>query len=165
MIAEPRDPRFTPKLVLGLALIGLGLLLTLDQLGWPGAWRALSFWPLVPAAFGLARLRQRGWAHLGGHIWLGVALAGALAQLGREDLLDRWWPLFLVWGGLVIALRSVASAPPKPLDPNDGDSLRPQAALPPPQDPHGVIRPGSINTLDSCDPGNALPRERHDPLP
>jgi hypothetical protein len=21
-----------------------------------------------------------------------VALAGALAQIGREDLLDRWWP-------------------------------------------------------------------------
>lgn len=149
MIAAPRNPRFTPKLVLGLALIGLGLLLTLDQMGWPGAWRALSFWPLAPAAFGLARLRQRGWAHLGGHIWLGVALAGALAQIGREDLLDRWWPLFLVWGGLVLALRGLPSAHPTPSDRSEGAYPQPLVAPPP----------------ASCDPGSSLPRDSHDPLP
>ncbi len=165
MIAEPRAPRFTPKLVLGLALIGLGLLLTLDQLGWPGAWRALPFWPLVPAAFGLARLRQRGWAHLGGHIWLALALAGALAQLGREDLLMRWWPLYLVWGGLIIALRGVPPGHPKPSALNGEEAPGPLTALHLPSDLPGVIRPDTITPPDSCDPGSSLPRESHDPLP
>lgn len=165
MIAEPRAPRFTPKLVLGLALIGLGLLLTLDQLGWARASRALPYWPLVPAAFGLARLHQRGWAHLGGHIWLAVALAGTLAQLGREDLLERWWPLYLVWGGLVIALRGIPSAHPRPFDLNREEGPVPLTPLHPPSDPPGVIRPNMITPPDSCDPGSPQPREGHAPLP
>ena len=165
MTSEPRAPRFTPKLVLGLALIGLGLLLTLEQLGWPVAWRALPFWPLIPAAFGLARLRQRGWAHLGGHIWLALALAGALAQLGREDLLERWWPLFVVWGCLVIALRGIPSTHPKPSCLNGEMGPNTLATLHPPSDSPGVIAPNPITPPDSCDPGSSQPREGHDPLP
>ncbi len=103
---------FTPKLVLGLALIALGVLLTLDQLGSPWAWDALRFWPILPAAFGLARLRDRGWTHLGGHVWLAFAAAGFAVQFGRDDLLDRWWPLLVVWGGLVLVLRALW--PPRP---------------------------------------------------
>lgn len=111
-----RSHLFTPKLVFGLALIALGLLLTLDQLGWPGAWGLFRFWPVVPAVFGLARLRQRGWTHLGGHAWLAFALVGLAAQWGREDLIDRWWPVLVVWGGAVLTLRALMPPAPKPAD-------------------------------------------------
>jgi hypothetical protein len=112
MNAQTRSTVFTPKLVLGLSLIALGLILTLDQLGWWGAWGFLRFWPLIPAAFGLARLLQRGWLHLSGHFWLGFALVGLAAQWGREDLIDRWWPVLLVWGGAVITLRALLPRSP-----------------------------------------------------
>ncbi len=114
------SPRiFTPKLVLGLSLIALGLLLTLDQLGATWAWSGLRFWPVLPAVFGLARLRQRGWSHLGGHVWLAFAVAGFILQSGREELLDRWWPLAVVWAGLVLALRALW--PPRPKSPKTCD--------------------------------------------
>ncbi|HEX9081568.1 MAG TPA: DUF5668 domain-containing protein [Holophagaceae bacterium] len=119
MNPEPRRSLFTPKLVLGLGLIFLGLVLALDQLGWPRAWHALHYWPLLPAALGLAKLRQRGWAHLGGHAWLGLAIVGLASEFGRENLLDRWWPLFVVWAGLVVALRALR--PPQPKSPKSCD--------------------------------------------
>lgn len=106
--------RFTPKLVFGLGLIAVGVLLTLDQLGWWGAWSLFRFWPVLPAAFGIARLLQRGWLNLGGHLWLAFALLGALSQWGHEDLVDRWWPILIVWGGAVITLRALRPPHPKP---------------------------------------------------
>ena len=112
MSPQNRTAFFTPKLVLGLALIALGLILTLDQMGWWGAWSFLRFWPLIPAAFGLARLRQRGWLHLGGHVWLAFALVGLAAQWGREDLIERWWPVLVIWGGAVITLRALLPRSP-----------------------------------------------------
>lgn len=121
---NPQNPTriFTPKLILGLALIALGLILTLDQFGWPGAWGLFRFWPVVPAMFGLARLRQRGWTHLGGHAWLAFALVGLAVQCGREDLLDRWWPVLVIWGGAILTLRALVSPAPKPADSCDAGS-------------------------------------------
>ena len=107
MNTHERPPLFSVKLVLGLTVIVLGSILLLDSLHLYDAWRFLAWWPLVRAALGLARLAQDGILSLRGHIWLGLSTAGFISQFGPWGLLERWWPLFLVWGGLILTLRAI----------------------------------------------------------
>ena len=111
MNIQERPPVFSPKLVLGLVVIATGLILLLDSLHWYDAWHLLAWWPLALAAFGLARLVQDGPLSLRGHVWLGFAVAGFISQFGPWGLLERWWPVFLVWAGTVIALRAIFPQP------------------------------------------------------
>lgn len=111
MTPADRPSLFSPKLVVGLAVIALGLILMADTLRWYDAWHLLTWWPAVLAAFGLARLVQDGPLRLRGHVWLGFAVAGFIHQFGPWGLLDRWWPLFLVWGGLILTLRAIFPQP------------------------------------------------------
>jgi len=111
MNPQERSPIFSPKLVFGLTVIALGLILMADSLRWYDAWHLLTWWPLVLAAFGLARLTQDGPLSLRGHIWLGLSVAGFLHQFGPWGLLERWWPAFLVWGGLIVTLRAIFPSP------------------------------------------------------
>jgi hypothetical protein len=107
MNTEKRPPLFSTKLVFGLAVIAVGLVLMVERLHLGDGWHLLIWWPVVLAAFGVAHLVRDGLLGLGGHIWLGFSVAGFIQQFGPWGLLDHWWPLFLVWGGLVIALRAV----------------------------------------------------------
>lgn len=107
MNAQERPPVFSAKLVFGLVVIAAGLILLVDSLRWYDAWHLLAWWPVALAAFGLARLVQDGPLSLRGHIWLGFALAGFISQFGPWGLLERWWPVFLVWLGAVVTLRAV----------------------------------------------------------
>lgn len=111
MNAQERPPLFSPKLVFGLAVIALGTILLVDSLRWYDAWHLLAWWPLVLAAFGFARLTQDGILSLRGHIWLGLAVAGFISQFGPWGLLERWWPTFLVWGGIIVTLRALFPQP------------------------------------------------------
>ena len=111
MNAQDRPPLFSAKLVVGLAVIALGLILMADSLRWYDAWHLLTWWPLVLAAFGLARLVQDGPLSLRGHVWLGLSVAGFISQFGPWGLLDRWWPAFLVWGGAIVTLRAIFPQP------------------------------------------------------
>ena len=95
-------------------------------------WHLLMWWPLVLAALGLAHLVRHGFLSLGGHIWLGFAVAGFVQQFGPWGLLDRWWPAFLVWGGLIVTLRAIFPQP------NRGRKAKPA--------------PPSPVSADSCDP-------------
>jgi hypothetical protein len=98
---------FSPKLVLGLTVIALGLILMVDSLHWAEAWPLLAWWPLALTAFGLARLVQDGPLSLRGHVWLMLSAAGFISQFGPWGLLERWWPVLLVWGGAVVTLRAL----------------------------------------------------------
>lgn len=111
MTIQGRTPVFSAKLVVGLSIIFFGLVLLADRLQWYDAWHLLDWWPLVLAAIGLARLAQDGPLSLRGHVWLALALAGSLAQFGPWGLLDRWWPVFVVWGGTVVTLRAIFPQP------------------------------------------------------
>lgn len=107
MTAQEHPPVFSVKLVLGLVVIAAGLILLVDSLHWYDGWHLLAWWPVAVAALGLARLAQDGPLSLRGHIWLGFAVAGFISQFGPWGLLERWWPIFLVWGGLIVTLRAM----------------------------------------------------------
>lgn len=132
MNAEKRPPLFSTKLVFGLIVIAVGLILMADSLRWYDAWHLLTWWPLALAAFGLARLSQDGILSLRGHIWLAFAVAGFIQQFGPWGLLERWWPAFLVWAGVIVTLRAIFPQP-KRLKP--GKSLPPSPSAPVSCDP------------------------------
>jgi hypothetical protein len=111
MNVQERPPLFSTKLVFGLIVIALGLILMADRLHWYDAWHLLTWWPLALVAIGIAHLVRDGFLGLGGHIWLGFAVAGFIQQFGPYGLLNRWWPAFLVWGGIIVTLRAVFPAP------------------------------------------------------
>lgn len=111
MTAQERPPLFSPKLVFGLIVIAVGLIFLADNLRWYDAWRLLTWWPAALAAFGLARLAQDGPLSLRGHVWLGFSVAGFISQFGPWGLLERWWPVFVVWGGIVVTLRAIFPQP------------------------------------------------------
>ena len=136
MNVQERPPLFSTKLVFGLMVIAVGLILMADRLRWYDAWHLLNWWPLALAAFGLARLVQDGPLSLRGHIWLAFAVAGFIQQFGPWGLLNRWWPAFLVWGGIVVTLRAVFPQP-----------RRSRAGKTDPPSP-----PPSPGTPVSCDP-------------
>ncbi|HVN76123.1 MAG TPA: DUF5668 domain-containing protein [Thermoanaerobaculaceae bacterium] len=88
-----------PRLVLGLIVIGLGILFTLDKLGYVDAGRYWDYWPILLIAAGLGRVLQPRACHGRG---FGVVLivVGALFLASNFDLLPYrvWdlWPLLLV---------------------------------------------------------------------
>ncbi|HJV49595.1 MAG TPA: DUF5668 domain-containing protein [Geothrix sp.] len=111
MTPQERAPFFSTRLVFGLTVLAVGLILMADTLHWYDAWHLLAWWPLVLAAFGLARLAQDGLLSLGGHIWLGFAAAAFIQQFGPWGLLERWWPAFIIWGGVIVTLRAIFPQP------------------------------------------------------
>ena len=111
MNTQGRPPLFSTKLVFGLTVIAVGLLLMVNSFHLYDGWHLLTWWPVVLALFGIAHLVRDGFLSLGGHIWLGFSVAGFIQQFGPWGLLDRWWPAFLVWGGLIVTLRAIFPQP------------------------------------------------------
>jgi predicted membrane protein len=89
----------TPRIILGLIVIGLGVLFTLDNLGVIAAGELLRWWPALLLAYGLSRLTGTG---CGRSLTAGVffTLLGALLLLREFGLvqLDPWdfWPVLLI---------------------------------------------------------------------
>jgi predicted membrane protein len=102
---RPR-PVLTSQLILGLAVISVGVLFTLDNLDVLDASRYLPFWPVVLVAVGLLNLTT---GREGPQRVLGVFLTfvGGWLLLGRWGLVNVrfWdlWPLLLVfWGAMIV---------------------------------------------------------------
>jgi len=112
-----RDPRgtgdlgrlrpVTPRIVFGLAVIALGVLFTLDNLGMLDAGEILRWWPAVLVAYGLTRLTGTAGRRNTG---LGAicTVGGALLLLHESGIVhfDPWdfWPVVLVvLGGSMVA--------------------------------------------------------------
>jgi len=106
-----RPPLFSTKLVFGLTVIAVGLLLMVNSFHLYDGWHLLTWWPVVLGLFGIAHLVRDGFLSPGGHIWLGFSVAGFIQQFGPWGVLDRWWPAFLVWGGLIVTLRAIFPQP------------------------------------------------------
>lgn len=110
MPEQPETPRSGPilstQLIIGLAVVAVGVLFTLDNLDILDAGDYLPFWPVAILAVGLVNLtmaRDAGGRVVGGFItfigaWLLVGHFGLLYFRFRD-----LWPLILVfWGGTIV---------------------------------------------------------------
>lgn len=108
---------FSPKLVLGVAIIVIGLILTLDNLGLVEAHVLFKLWPLVLVAVGIAKLKQEGsQAGLGGWFLIFGGAFLLLFNFGRGRIEEVIGPLLVVGLGILIvthALKQSRGVPPE----------------------------------------------------
>jgi len=124
---EERANPLSGRLIAGLALVALGALWTLDNLGLTEADAIVRWWPLVPLAVGLMKLTGFG---MDKH----VALGAFLSLVGGLFLLDEFgvvrvslgilWPLLFIFMGVQITMRAMrgsgaAGPAPGPADADD----------------------------------------------
>ena len=110
-----RPPRFTGRLVVGLAVIAIGLLFLLDAFGLPGihdVWRlAGDWWPLLLILIGVTKL-VNSWSgneRVSGLFWVTM---GALLLAYNQGWIhfkvwNLFWPLILIMVGIRIVGRAV----------------------------------------------------------
>ena len=144
----------TPQLILGLLIIFVGVVFTLDELGIAPAVSYLRYWPTALIAVGVLKLLH---AREGGGVFSGLLIALVGAWLQAEELniihvsLQDVWPLglvalggYLVWSGLrsrpgPVAPASTESDPFAPLPPLEDLS----AHFTPSADPSPDASPGA----------------------
>lgn len=119
----PRDDNHLPqrphgRMVLGIGLILFGLLFLAHRLhllpehfpfGLLPVDEPWRLWPMILVVMGLSKLATHGWLHGKGHFLLALGLAFQAVMLEREHLVETWWPLLLVWWGLLTLLRALSS--------------------------------------------------------
>jgi predicted membrane protein len=143
----------TPKFVVGVFLVLMGVVLTLDQLGVVQANHVLRFWPAALIILGLVTLQRERRSAVRALVLIVVGGWLLLNTLGLVSL-QLWefiWPLVLVLIGARIMMRNDGSrfnAPP-------GQPSGPSAAVDPaaaaaPADPAaaGGTAPGPTNGTD-----------------
>jgi predicted membrane protein len=114
-----RSFRITPQLVIGVVVILLGVLFTLDNLYLIDAARVIRYWPALLVVYGISKLMDT--QNLPGRLWGSIAIVvGSLMLLDRLGLLvfrlHDWWPLVLIAVGGSMLLRSMNRRTP-PADP------------------------------------------------
>jgi predicted membrane protein len=128
MVSYDRSPS-PPRLILGIAIMGLGVVFLLDRLGFDVG-HVWSYWPLVLIAVGLGKLLQ---SSVGGGRGFGaiLVLVGAWLLLEnldliRYDLFDLWPVILLLVGGSLVwrAFRPQRRCFPPP--PPSGLTLSPE---------------------------------------
>lgn len=117
-MSAPNGPRFSFRLALGLVAIAVGTALLLDNMSLLPSEQIFRWWPLLLLALAAGRFVDRGfiWG-TGGHVLLWVGILGLLGESGHDEIIQRWWPMILVYFGALMALRSFVPRPPKPLKP------------------------------------------------
>jgi hypothetical protein len=98
---------FSRKLMMGLILMTLGVVFYLHNIQVLDLERLWRFWPLLLGALALERFINRGPLAMEGHVLVLVGLGLQLMFLERYSLIERWWPLAVVWVGIIIVLRSL----------------------------------------------------------
>lgn len=107
--------RPTPQLFLGLMILAVGVVLTLDNLGILYADEILRYWPAGLIAIGALKMWQARAGRGGGSAGLIIAVAGTWLLLDvmgfvRVDLRDAW-PLVLVFAGVAIVWQGIRRRP------------------------------------------------------
>lgn len=93
----------TPRLILGLTLIAIGVIYTLERLGYADAEQWIRWWPAILVVAGLGKLLFPGSS---AGRWTGLLIAGVgVWLLGEElDLIGEsffdWWPVILILFGI-----------------------------------------------------------------
>jgi hypothetical protein len=114
-----RPVSLTGRMILGLVIVTLGVLWTLDNLGILDSGPILRWWPIVLVVFGAAKLLGLGTRR---HLTWGTmfVLAGLWMLAGSLDIVGvrPWhlWPLVLVVIGVNMLMRSGRRPEPSPTD-------------------------------------------------
>ena len=98
-----------PQMVIGVLILGIGVMFTLENLGFVDAHEYLRYWPAGLIAIGLLKLwHGRGGAVFGGFVFV---FAGVWLLLRTMDIvsISLWdlWPLLLVMIGASMVWRGV----------------------------------------------------------
>lgn len=106
--AGPERVGCSPRLVLGVGILAIGVLLALESFGLLDAEAYLRFWPALLIAIGVAKLSRA--ADTGS--WfssLFLIVLGAGLLLDRLDYLafHRFWPFLVILAGLALILRAL----------------------------------------------------------
>jgi len=118
------DPRFARKLVIGILCMALGGAFLLHNLNLVDAHQSLRFWPLALVILGLERIISRGFLQAaGGHVLVLLGIALQMDAFEKAYLWMKWWPLGIVWLGLILTLRALLpQLRPEPTKPQDSFS-------------------------------------------
>lgn len=108
MDAQPRF-RITPRVILGVTIVVIGLLAALDVLDVLRVGNVMRFWPLLLIGFGLSNFL--GATFRGQRVWGVILLVlGVLILLANLDALDvSWdfiWPVIIILIGVLVLSRS-----------------------------------------------------------
>ena len=101
-------PTITPRFILGVFIVLVGVALALDRLGVVQAHHVMRFWPAVLVLFGLAVLKRGNHGAVTGVLLIIVGTWLLLNTLGIVSL-QLWeflWPLILVVIGARVIMRS-----------------------------------------------------------
>jgi predicted membrane protein len=106
-----RPRRLTPQLILGLIVVFLGVVFTLNNIGLIDSEDYLRYWPSLLIVYGLVNLIDRRTSS--GRIWASVwVLVGSALLLNNLELTDiriwDYWPLILVLIGFGMMRGSVS---------------------------------------------------------
>ena len=132
----PNSPNLTPKFIIGICLVLMGLVLALDQLGLLQGYRLMRFWPAALVIIGLVML-QRQERHSALRALVLIVVGGwlLLNTLGLVslDLWEFFVPLLLVFFGARIMMHNQSSrsgAPPDQPGPGSPGGINPAGQTP-----------------------------------
>jgi hypothetical protein len=110
-----KRPRLPSGIVFGLFLIYLGAAFLLENLSLIYIEDALVYCPCVLIALGIVRLWNKGVFNIWGQILLSSGLLLQVAFLWDLEAIETWWPMLIVWVGVIVAFRAFV---PKKNHPN-----------------------------------------------
>jgi hypothetical protein len=118
-MSEDRPRQFTPQMLIGLMVISIGVLFTLDNFGMVQDWdrHVLRYWPAGLLAIGLMKLWQSRDGMGGSFGGLLFTIAGGWLLLEQTTLIrisfTDLWPLLLVLFGGYLVWQGVAGPRPR----------------------------------------------------
>jgi hypothetical protein len=142
-VPTSRSVRITPQLIVGILVIFVGVVFSLDQFGFTPAIDYLRYWPLAIIAVGVVKMLQ---AKEGGGAFAGVVFTLAGIWLQAEELnlihIRLWqiWPVALVLFGGYLVWQGLVGPPARPPAPADGHAPADVTAVPPPGAPSASRR-------------------------
>ncbi len=144
--------RITPQLIVGLLIIFVGVVFTLDELGIAPAINYLRFWPTALIAIGVVKMLQ---ARDGGGAFAGLLFTLVGVWLQAEELniihIRLWqiWPLALVLFGGYLVWQGLAGREPGRPSPASGAAFSEPGDRRPPTTEWGGDDPARVVDANS----------------
>ena len=114
MTTDRQGLAFTPRVIVGLAVVGFGLALILDNLDVMEAGDILRYWQLGLIAIGLAKVLQdqERSSKIAGGIFMALGVLFSAENFGFFHFhFWQWWPLAVVLFGVMILYRALRPNP------------------------------------------------------